>query len=305
MKFNSNKAKTVSTQNQKSMGKQALIFMVLLIAVALVGLISYVSTKSQRELVDVLVLQSSVNQGDLIVKENLTTRPMIASEYKNEAEKDIGDGKKHRQILIKGEEGILLNQSVYAANYIRYGVPLYYDYFTLSKTRKNSYLYQMDGELIKLSVSADVFGDMIVPGDKVNIRCMYTETSYRLPTVAEYEAMQTLGIQTTQQEEKMIMLFNEATILDMLNGSGESIFDYYYNFINLPTTQQKAQLEDSTFKNNTAPSQIMLCVTAEEAEQYMRISDKSPRYMLTLLPRESSNVILDALNSLDVTNGNF
>ena len=58
-------------------------------------------------------------------------------------------------------------------------------------------------------------------------------------------------------------------------------------------------------KAYTAPSQIILCVTAEEAENYMRLQNKGPKYMLTLLPRDSESVILDALNSLQNGNTTF
>lgn len=305
MKLNSNGVKTARVANQKSMGKQALVFIVLALAIVAVIAISAISTSKQRELVNIAVLNETVQQGDLIVASNLGSRPMIASEYNNEAEKVMPDGTKKRQIILADDVGVFQGTNVYAANYIRAGVPLYYEYFTTETTKKNSYLYKMDGELIKLDVSADVFGDMIVPGDKVNIRCMYTETTYNLPTVAEYEAMSQLGLATTQTEEKITMLFSEVSILDMLNGSGQSIFDYYYDFITWSVAKQQEAIDSGELKANTAPSQIILCVTAEEAENYMRLQNKGPKYMLTLLPRDSESVILDALNSLQNGNTTF
>lgn len=287
--------------NQRKFSSQVLVFLVLGIAIAVIIAINLATTASLRKTVDVLVFKEAVTQGNIITESNLSSRKMIAAEYLKEAEKVLSDGKKRRAIVLWEDRERIVG--TYAAYYIKENTAIYWSSLTKETTKKNSYLYKMDGELLKLSVSADVFGDMVVPGDRVNIRCLYTETTYNLPTVEEYEAMQQLGLTNQTTEEKMSMLFSGVSILDMLNSDGESIFDYYYDFINLPTSQQKAQLEDETFKKKTAPSNIMLCVTAEEADMYMRLQNKAPQYMITLLPREGSNLILDALADLDISNG--
>ena len=304
MKLNQNGVKQAKVSNQRSVGKAGLIIIVIVLAVIITIISQYFMTAQQREVVEILTFASDVDQGTLITEANLTKKDMLAAEYLKEAEKQLSDGTKRRAIILWEDRDIVLNSNVYASYFMKANTPIYWSSLTTESPRKNSYLYEMDGELIKLSVSADVFGDMIVPGDKVNIRCLYTETTYNLPTVQEYQAMKQLGIETQKSEEKMIMLFSEVTILDMLNGNGESIFDYYYEFITWPLSKQRAALESDEFKSATAPSEILLCVTSEEADQYMRIQNKGPQYMLTLLPRESSSVILEALSSLN-SSGNF
>lgn len=284
------------------MSRQAIIILVVVLAVAATILINIILNQENRQVVEVLVFKDNVEQGTYITSEMFTTKEMLLAEYNKEAEMTIG-GERRRSIILANEKDVLVKANCYADYYMRANTALYWDAFTTIPTKKNSYLYEMDGELIKLDVSADVFGDMVVPGDKVNIRCLYTDTVYKIPTAAEYQAMQQLGIETNTTEEKLILLFSEVAILDMLNSSGESIFDYYYEYLTWPVSKQKAALEDSSFKKNTAPSQILLSVTAEEADNYMRIQNKSPKYMLTLLPRDGSNLILDALTEITTNNG--
>ena len=302
MKINQNNVKTAKASNQRSVSRQAIIILIVVLAVAATILINVILNKENRQVVEVLVFKENVEQGTYITEEMFTTKEMLLAEYNKEAEVKIG-GETRRSIILADEKNILVNANLYADYYMRANTALYWDSFTTIPTKKNSYLYEMDGELIKLDVSADVFGDMVVPGDKVNIRCLYTEQTYKIPTAAEYEAMSQLGLETTTSEEKLILLFSEVAILDMLNSSGESIFDYYYEYLTWPVSKQKAALEDDTFKKNTAPSQILLSVTAEEADNYMRIQNKGPQYMLTLLPRDGSNLILDALTEITSTNG--
>lgn len=287
------------TKNAKNAKQSILVVGALLLVIIIVFIINIVSVKGLKETVDIVVFTVPLAQDTVITEDKMTKKTMFASEFKAEGEIGFSDGSKRSAIVRWDDRKHILN--TYAAHYIRENTPVYWDALTKEITKKNSYLYKMDGELLKLDVSADVFGDMIVPGDRVNIRCIYTDTTYKLPTVEEYEAMTALGLSLDSTEEKQIMLFSNVSILDMLNANGESIFDIYYNFINLSVSEQQAMLKSEDFKTSTAPSQILLCVTAEEADMYMRIQNKTPQYMLTLLPREGSNLILDALADLQAS----
>lgn len=293
MNFNVNNA----TRNKVAVSKNIAVFIVLVFVIVIVLAINIWTSAGLKETVQVVHLKDSVAQNQMITATNMEPAEMYAAEFQKVGEVTLSDGSK-RSAVVRWEE----RESIiggYAAYYIRKGTPIYWDSLTHETQRSNSYLYQMDGELLKIAVSADVFGEMVVPGDRVNIRCIYTENTYSLPTVAEYEAMQQLGLTMDTTKEVQCMLFSDVTILDMLNSEGESIFDIYYDLINHSTAEQQVMLESAEFKEKTAPSQILLCVTAEEADMYMRIQNKSPQYMLTLLPREGSNLILDALAALE------
>lgn len=287
----------VTERNKVKFSQTILILMVLMLFIVVVIIINAVSVNKLQQKVAIVNLKSSVAQNQMITSDNLEQAYMYAAEFKNVGTVTLSDGTERAAVVRWEERDSIIGG--YAAHYLRHGTPVYWDSLTRETTKKNSYLYKMDGELVKLDVSADVFGDMVVPGDKVNIRCIYTETSYKLPTVEEYEAMNQLGLTMNSSEEKQIKLFSNVAILDMLNSSGESIFDIYYDLTNMSTAQQQQMIKTDDFKSKTAPSQILLCVTEEEADMYMRIKNKNPEYMLTLLPREGSNLILDALAALD------
>ena len=288
------------TSNQRKIGTQVGVIALMGVTVIIILIINIMSTRQLKDTVEIAVFKSSMQQGALVTDENITKKAMIASEYWNAGKVELATGEQRTNIVLYSDRDRIVN--TFTANYIRAETPLYWDYFTRSAPKSNSYLYEMDGELMKLSVSADVFGTMVMPGDRVNIRCKYTETTYSLPTQEEYEAMTAMGMELQTTETKMVTLFNEVAILDMLNSSGESIFDYYYNFVNLPVNQQQALLADDSFKSATAPSLILLSVTQEEADMYFALQDKSPVYMLTLLPRTESNLITEALDSLQSSN---
>ena len=86
----------------------------------------------------------------------------------------------------------------------------------------------------------------------------------------------------------------------MLNGAGESIFDKYYELLSLPKDKQLEMVQSEEFISAVQPAEILLNVTPEEADRYMSIQANGPTYMMTLLPRTSSNAITEVLNELQI-----
>ena len=88
----------------------------------------------------------------------------------------------------------------------------------------------------------------------------------------------------------MLKLLNLCSLkfryLILLNSSGESIFDIYYEYISMSKEQQASMLEDTTFLSSIEPKSILLEVTAEEVEHFMRVQQQSATYQITLLPRK-------------------
>lgn len=281
------------------LSQQVLVGFVLALVVIVVMVINLITSMSLRDTVDVLVFKNAVPAEGLITEDNMDKKTMLKAEYEKEGVLTLSDGTQRRQIILYEDRDRLLgNDAAYASYYIRENTPVYWDALTKETTRSYSYLYEMDGELVKLNFSGSEFGQMIVPGDCVNIRVRYTEDSFELPTENEYTSAQEDGVELDTQVTVQKMLFNNVTILDMLNGNGESIFDKYYKFISLPKAEQTAALQSEDFKAAVQPGQILLCVTEEEADMYMSIQDKGATYMMTLLPRTGSNVILNALSGL-------
>jgi hypothetical protein len=160
----------------------------------------------------------------------------------------------------------------------------------------------MSGELLNIHMSTtSEFGDMVVPGDTLNIRATYTTTVYNLPTELEYKLAVDAGNQISTSGSEVTVtenLFSEVTILDMLNGSGSSVFDIYYEYIAATKAEQQAMLADDSFLDSVQPASILLEVTGEEVEHYMKLQAAGASYQMTLLPRTSSSSITDSLSEI-------
>jgi hypothetical protein len=289
--------------------QQMIVISLLVATIIIVLIMNWLSSTALRDTVDIVVLRSSVPKDGIITQANLERRTMVRAEFEKFGFITLANGSRLRSVATWEDRGSILN--TFAAYFLREGTPIYWDSLTREAPRRNSYLYQMDGELLRLDISAGIFGELIVPGDRLNIRVTYTERDFRLPTEEEYysRSMNAFGgfnfggMQQVGTIERQEMLFNEVRVLDMLNGQGESVFDIYYNLISLPRNQQLAMIESDEFKQRVKPTTILLAVTTEEADRYMHIMSKSPTFMVTMLPRSGSNVILESLNELALGTG--
>lgn len=309
------KLKPAKAAKSKAKFSQTLIVIIGVVAI-FVGLIVTNSLTSQavRDTVDVAYLIDSIPKDGTITSAALfEKREMLAMEYEKQGLSKLGGGQPIREVLLWSDLQYVLpnteanNKAVgltcsgpgaYAAAYMAGGRPVYWSDLTTTTTQKNSYLYQMDGELIRLDITPDDFGDMVVPGDKLNVRITYQTDDYTLPSYDEYEKLQESGKAQDNTITKTELLFSEVTILDMINGSGESIFDLYYELLSLPDAEKEAIINSADFKSRVAPSNILLSVTAEEADRYAYIKTMGGTYLITLLPRDGTTEILDALDEL-------
>jgi hypothetical protein len=295
LKLDTEKVKTRSVSKFSKTLKISVLLGVVVVAV--LGL-NFVSSMALKDTVAIVKLQSAVPQDGNVLQDNMTKDTMLKSEYEKQGIYTLSDGTKKRSIVLWDDRTRIT--SAYAAYYIRQGTPLYWDSLSKETPKKYSYLYKMDGELLKISLDAQEFGKMLVPGDKINVRASYSENVYTLPTQQEYMLQQQTGIQPQTTLDKTVMLFNSVVLLDILNSSGDSIFDIYYKLLALPKTKQAEIVATPEFQSEVAPVNILLNVTPEEADRYMDIKNKGAQYMMTLLPRTSGNLITEALNELQI-----
>ena len=291
----------VDKARKKSVGKFSntmKVTMLLGIVVALVLALNFWSSYSLKQTVDVVKLNTSVPQDGRITQEMMYKDDMLKSEYETQGVYEFSDGTKKRAIVLwEDRESIT---SAFASYYVRQDTPLYWDALSRETPKEYAYLYEMDGELLKIDIDANQFGNMLVPGDKINVRVTYEETEYVLPSEKDFILQQQMGITTDNKVTRSDMLFNSVSVLDILNTDGESIFDIYYELLALPKVRQLEIAESDDFKSAVQPVEILLNVTPEEADRYMSISNKTPKYMMTLLPRSSGNIITEALSDLNI-----
>lgn len=291
----------VRTQNKMKFSQQLFIILGVILVILVIIVINYVTSAPMRDVVEVAVLTNNTAQNAYISENMLDKQTMVRADYEQAAIVTMSDGSKRRTIVLFEDIKDIVGK--YAANYIRKGTPIYYDEVTKEYTKSNSYLYQMDGtELLKVDVDPKQFGNILVPGDKLNIRITYDEQKYNIVNRTDYLQLsedEKAGLSTV--ETKTELMFSEVTVLDMLNSEGESIFDKYYALMSLPESQQRTKFLDKTFQQEIQPKCVLLAVTPEEAERYTLLGGKTKGSLITLMPRISSNPILEAINSL--TNG--
>ncbi len=270
-----------------AIGKKA-IFIILVFCAVLVAMNAY-SVLQLNNMVSVVTLNVSVPQDGLITANMLEEKQMAKVDYVS-----FGVRGDKKDIVLWEDRGSIVDS--FAANYISAGTPVYYSSLGVGTAKSLSYMYQMDGELLKLDVDPKQFGEILVPGDCLNIRASYTETSYKLPTMEEYQLSMSMGLSTQTTTKKQVLLFNNVPILDMLNNEGESIFDIYSRFLTYTPAQQKALSQDDKFLSSIEPSSILISATAEEVEQYAKVDSQGASYLLTVLPRSSANTVADIIS---------
>lgn len=263
--------------------------------VVAVCILTLITSSENRKTVSVVRLKDSVSANAMITEDMLEEYEMYYKEFEQYGVIEQTDGSK-RKAVVTWEDRDQVIGNRYSAYYLRGGTVLFWDQTVKEQTKKNSYLYSMDGELLNIKMDTQDFGDMVVPGDALNIRVRYVKTSYDLPSEEQFKlAVDTSSDITAVDTTVSEMLFSEVTVLDMLNSSGNSIFDIYYDYISKSKSQQAALREDEGFLESVTPSTILLEVTAEEADRFMEVSAYSAEYLMTLLPRTGSSSIIDSL----------
>ena len=291
----------VKANNQSRARNRILGILIALIVVMIITIATAAASAESRKTIAVVRLKDDISANALITDDMLEVYDMYYKEYEQYGTMKFSDGTTRSTIVTWNMRDKVVGQR-YAAYYLRGNTVLFWDSTIKDQTRKNSYLYSMSGELLNIQMTTtDDFGDMVVPGDSLNIYATYTETNYDLPSEEQYKyqmesgsAQGTSGVEQTKTE----LMFSEVQILDMLNGNGQSIFDIYYEYISKTKAEQQALLSDDSFLQNVQPASILLEVTSEEVERYMKLQSLGASYQMTLLPRKSSSSITDSLSDI-------
>ena len=301
--------KPTKAKSKVKFGQNLVVILLVIALITTVFVFNAVSSAGLEDTVTIAVLKESLPKDGVLQKcdpldegtwVQFEKKEMMAMEYQKLAVTTRADGTSRREVVLWEDLPRIVETGAYAGVYIAAGRPIYYSDLSNTGTQKNSYLYQMDGELIRLDITPDDFGDMVVPGDKLNIRITYETDDYTLPTQEEYKRIMDSDGEISETITVTEMLFSEVAILDMINGNGESIFDLYYELLTLPEAERSTIINSDDFKSRVAPSNILLSVTAEEADRYARIKGLGGEYLITLLPRDGTTEILDALDELQV-----
>lgn len=294
-------AMQVKANNATRVRNRVIGIFVALGVIVFVSILTAISAAENKKTIAVVKLKddTSISANSLITEDMLESYDMYYKEFENYGTQDLGDGNKRSAIVRWSDKDLVVGQR-YAAYYLRQGTVLFWDSTLKDQTRKNSYLYSMSGELLNIKMTTtQEFGDMVVPGDTLNVRAVYNVVEYNLPTEEAYKLSKEDGAEVTGVEKtRNELLFSEVQILDMLNSSGNSIFDIYYEYIAMTKAEQSAALEDDGFLESVKPNSILVEVTSEEVERFMELSAAGAQYQMTLLPRTSSSAMTESLSEI-------
>lgn len=294
MSIKSVKTDTVQKAKNRVKGIMVAIGLIIFTCVAVA-----VASMESRKTISVVQVGGTPIGANAMINENMIKEyKMYYKEYEQYGTLKFKDGSVKGSVVLWKDRDQIIGKR-YAGYYLREGTVLFWDSTVKEQAKKNSYLYSMDGELLNIQLNTSDFGNMVVPGDIINVRVSYTETNYDLTSEEQYELAVNNGGTISAVETKVIKKFlNEVPVLDMLNSDNESIFDIYYEYISKTKAEQSALLSDDKFLARLEPKSILIEATAEAADSYLKIKDNSPTYLVTLCPRTGSNAILDSLSEI-------
>ena len=291
----------VSANNANKARNRVVGVIIALLVVVFVSILTAISAAENKKTITVVRLKGDtpIAANTMITEDMVESYDMYYKEYQQYGTMKFSEGSTRSTIVTWEDRDLIIGQR-YAAYYLRGGTVLFWDSTIKDQTKKNSYLYSMSGELLNINMNTvSDFGDMVVPGDTLNIRATYSKTNYDLTDEESYKLAYANGGNITSVETTVIEpLFEEVAILDMLNSNGNSIFDIYYDYISMSKADQAAALANKDFLSSVKPSSILLEVTSEEVEHYMEMQSAGATYQITLLPRSSSSSIIDSLNDI-------
>lgn len=280
------------------------IIAVVLSVVAIVILGSWLMNADQemQKVISVVRLKKSLGVSEIITEDSIESYNMYLKEFNQYGTINV-NGEDKRAIVLWDERDKIIGN--YAAYYLREKTVVFWDSIITNREKRNPYLYKMDNkELLRFEADAGMFGEILIPGDIINVRATYQEIDFSLPP-------EELVLLSDRYEPPKVtvsdMLFNEVVVIDMLNGSGESIFDAFYDLMSKSQVEQEQIVMSEDFRKKITPASFLFSLTAEEIEKYTLIKAKNPTYTITILPRTDSVIleyladIVDKVKNLNTT----
>lgn len=244
------------------------------IGVVLVTMIQI--NRDKAKTVDIVAVKDTVYVNQLITEDNITSYPMAKLEY---------DSSKNQYLLWENKDQVIDKFATVATKKDSY---LYKGDVADTKPIKNEWLQRIEKGKVVVSLPYDkssAFGNILTPGDTVIVSVSYKEPDPN-------------GLGGDKQIQEI--LYKEAKVIDLLNNSGNSIYDYYSDLLALPLAEREELLRDEGFLNNVSPSRILCTVGVDEGFiDYAKVTGASGiSYTYGLYPREEGDIIIDQFSDL-------
>lgn len=180
--------------------------------------------------------------------------------------------------------------------YLRDKSVLYKDQLMEEKPKQNEWLYELedDHEVLTLPYNfLEAGGDILMPGDNVRIRVSYEDESGGGGTGNPNGGfVSSSGVRTE-------ILFESIEIRDMLNSSSHSIYEVYKEVLKLSENKRQEVMKSDEFLKSIQPRSLLLEGTREQINNFAKYNGyEGKKYLITILSRKNSQVILDELPTL-------
>ena len=179
----------VKASNATKVRNRVLGIFVALAVIVFVCVMTAISAAENKKTIAVVRIKADapISANSLITEDKIEAYEMYYKEFEQYGTMQFSDGKK-RSVIVRWSDKDLVVGKRFAAYYLRENTILFWDSTLKDQTRKNSYLYSMSGELLNIDMDTTTdFGDMVVPGDSLNIRAIYNNVVYNLPTEEAYK----------------------------------------------------------------------------------------------------------------------
>lgn len=191
----------------------------------------------------------------------------------------------------------------YTKYYIRDGTVIYKDQLTDEKPQKNEWLYELDEKQEVLTLPYNYLeagGDILMPGDRVRIRVTYEGTEEIAGSAQNGNPNGGYSSPSSRPVAKTEVLFDSIVIKDMLNSNSRSIYEVYKEVLKLSEDKRQDVMKSDEFLKNIQPRALLLEGSSEQINNFAKYKgNQGQSFLITILSRKSSNVIVDQLPTLE------
>ncbi len=282
--MNLNSVKTVAPNRNLFKKMLAVVISVLVFVISFVVILN--ANNAAKDTVEVLRIKSEDGiSGDIVITErNIEKYDLIRKEFVED-------------MILASEMPNVINR--YIKYYLRKGSILHKDQLIGDKPLKNEWLYRMGEELEVITIPYNYLecgGDILTPGDRIRVRAIYEGTGGGTalgdnPNMPFFEGSKTSSVD---------VVFESIVVRDMLNSNSNSIYEVYKEVIKLPEDKKQAAMKSSEFMKSILPKSLILEGNREQINTYAKFRglSGSKSFVITILSRTNSNIILDQLPTL-------
>ena len=291
-------AKNVSSLKKTSTGPGKLIKRIVAIVISVLVIVfslAYLNNADRAAQDTVAVVR--IRSADLpaytpITNDNVEKYDVIKKEY------------------VDGEKGMILFEEadsvigLLSAYHIRGGTFLYRDQLIDVRPQRNEWLYELseDYEVVTMPYNyMEAGGDILLPGDQIRIRVIYEDDSGTGADDGFFDTNPNFFYSSGNRQMRSDILFESIAIADMINSNARSIYEIYSEVLRLNEEDRQAIMKSSDFMSSIRPRALLLAATPEQIDDYARYkaSAGSGSFLITILSRANSEVILDQLPTLE------